>query len=213
MATTSSPVNSYPITAHGLTSLYYAITFVNGKLMVTKAVRTVTADNKSRIYNTVNPLLTFKPSGFVRGDTAATAFTGAPTLATAAQTSSSVGAYAIEAAIGTLSSANYSFTFVLETLTVNQAPTTTVTDAKMFANNGAGILTASLLDINSVPIVNRTLTLGTGHGAQECSAARDTAGKAACRINTVVQSLGPGTSQPASPETIIIWPQPVMPRR
>lgn len=162
---------------------------------VTKATLVVTADNKFRIYNTANPPLTFTPSGFVNGDTAATAFTGAPALATTAQTGSSAGAYPITAAIGTLNSANYSFTFVPGTLTVNQAPTTTVTDGKMFANNGAGGLTATLLDINSLPIVNRTLTLtlGTGPGSQTCSTTTDAAGKASCRISTVAQPLGPGT--------------------
>ena len=194
-AMTGSPIGSYSITAHGLTSPNYAVTYVEGTLMVTKAVLTITADNKSRIYNTVNPPLTFTLSGFVNGDTAATAFNGAPTVTTAAQTSSSVGAYPITAAIGTLSSANYSFTFVPGTLSINQAPTTTVTDGKMFANNSAGILTATLLDINSLPIVNRmlTLTLGTGPNAQTCSAMTDAAGRASCRINTVVQPLGPGT--------------------
>jgi MBG domain-containing protein/Big-like domain-containing protein/PKD domain-containing protein len=194
-STTGSPVGSYPITARGLTSSNYDLTFVNGKLMVTKAVLIITADNKSRIYNAVNPPLTFKPSGFVNGDTAATAFTGVPTLATAAQTNSSVGAYPITAATGTLSSVNYGFAFVPGILTVNQAPTTTVTDGKLFANNSAGILTATLLDTNSLPIVNRslTLTLGTGPGAQTCSAMTDAVGKASCRINTVMQPLGPGT--------------------
>jgi PKD repeat protein len=194
-STTGSPVGSYPITARGLTSSNYDLTFVNGKLMVTKAVLTITADNKSRIYNAVNPPLTFKPSGFVNGDTAAMAFTGVPTLTTAAQTNSSVGAYPITAAIGTLSSVNYGFAFVPGILTVNQAPTTTVTDGKMFANNSAGILTATLLDTNSLPIVNRslTLTLGTGPGTQSCSAMTDAAGKASCRINTIIQPLGPRT--------------------
>ncbi|MCA1568529.1 MAG: Ig-like domain-containing protein [Acidobacteria bacterium] len=194
-AATGSPAGVYPITARGLTSSNYAITFVDGKLTTTKKVLTVTADNKSRIYNTANPPLTFTPSGFVNGDTAATAFNGAPTLATSAQAGSSVGTYPITAAAGTLSSANYGFTFVPGTLTVNRAPTTTLADGPMFANNGAGVLTATLLDINSLPIVNRTLTLtlGAGPRAQACSATTDATGKASCRINQVIQTLGPGT--------------------
>ncbi|HEY9402004.1 MAG TPA: MBG domain-containing protein [Pyrinomonadaceae bacterium] len=194
-ARADSPVAVYPITARGLTSSNYAITFVDGKLATTKAVLTVTADNKSRIYNTANPPLTFTPSGFVNGDTAATAFNGAPTLATPAQAASGVGAYPITAAAGTLNSANYGFTFVPGTLTVNRAPTTTLASGQMFANNGAGVLTATLLDINSLPIVNRTLTLtlGAGPRAQACNATTDAAGKASCQINQVTQSLGPGT--------------------
>jgi MBG domain (YGX type)/PKD domain/Bacterial Ig-like domain (group 1)/Bacterial Ig-like domain (group 3) len=194
-ATMGSPVGSYPITASGLTSSNYAITFVNGQLTVTKTVLTITADNKSRIYNTVNPPLTFKLSGFVNGDTAATAFTGSPSLATSARTSSNAGAYPITATIGTLSSNNYSFTFISGKLTVNRAPTITVTNGQMFANKGAGVLTASLLDVNSLPIVNRTirLTLGTRPCAQTCSATTDAAGKANCQIKRVMQPLGPGT--------------------
>jgi hypothetical protein len=164
-------------------------------LTVGKGLLTITADNKFRIYNMANPPLTFKPSGFVNSDTTATAFTGAPTLATTAQTGSSAGAYPITAATGTLRSTNYSFTFVPGTLTVNQAPTNTLTDGKMFANNGAGALTASLLDINSLPIVNRTLKLsvGTGTSAQTCSAPTNVSGKASCQINAAMVQLGPGT--------------------
>jgi hypothetical protein len=162
---------------------------------VRKATVVVTADNKSRIYNTINPPLTFRTSGFVNGDTAATAFTGAPTLMTTAQLASNAGTYLITAAIGTLSSANYSFTFAAGTLTINKATTTTIADSKMFALQGAAILTASLRDINSLPIVNRTLTLtlGTGPGAQTCTATTDGLGNGSCRITTVTQSVGPGT--------------------
>ncbi|HYY93397.1 MAG TPA: MBG domain-containing protein, partial [Pyrinomonadaceae bacterium] len=194
-ATAGSPVGDYAIKARGLTSSDYGVAFLDGKLTITPALLTVTADNKSRIYNTANPPLTFTPSGFVNGDTATTAFSGAPTLATPAQTGSGVGAYPITVSVGTLSSVNYRFAFVPGVLAVNQAPTTMVTDGKVFANNGAGILTGSLLDINSQPIANRTLTLrlGAGLGAQTCSATTDVTGKAGCRINTVVQPLGPGT--------------------
>jgi hypothetical protein len=157
-------------------------------------VLTIVADDKSRIYNTANPPLTFTPSGFVNGDSAATAFTGAPTLATTAQIGSDVGSYPIMASAGTLSSANYGFTFMPGTLTINQAPTTTVTDGKLFAVNRVGVLIASLLDRNSVPIVNRTLTLtlGSGPGSQTCSATTDAAGRASCPINRIMQPLGPG---------------------
>jgi uncharacterized repeat protein (TIGR01451 family) len=194
-AAASSPVGSYAITVGGLTSSNYAITFVNGTLTVTKAVLTITADNKSRIYNSANPLLSFTPSGFVNGDTVATAFTGAPVLTTTALTNSNVGVYPITATIGTLNSANYSFMFVVGALTINQAPTTTATDSQFLANNVAGTLTATLLDISSLPIVGRslTLTLGAGAGAQICSATTDATGKASCQINPVLQPLGPET--------------------
>jgi PKD repeat protein len=80
-------------------------------------------------------------------------------------------------------------------LTVSKAPTTTVVDGKMFAVNGAGVLTATLLDLNSKPIANHalTLTLGAGAGAQTCGATTDATGKASCLVQQVIQPLGPGT--------------------
>jgi PKD repeat protein len=80
-------------------------------------------------------------------------------------------------------------------LTVGKAPTTSVVDGKMFAINGAGVLTATLLDLNSKPIANRalTLTLGAGAGAQTCGATTDATGKASCLVQQVIQPLGPGT--------------------
>jgi hypothetical protein len=57
-------------------------------------------------------------TGFVNGDTAATAVTGAAALSTTATAASAVGTYPITAAAGTLAAKNYSFKFVNGTLTV-----------------------------------------------------------------------------------------------
>src|SRR5208282_457932 len=65
-------------------------------------------------------------SGFVNGDTTAV-LSGAPSLTTAATATSPAGSYTITAAVGTLSTANYTFTgFASGTLTVGKA-TLTVT--------------------------------------------------------------------------------------
>lgn len=193
-ATQGSGAGAYAVTPGGLTSANYAIIFLDGTLSVRKATLTITADNKARIYNAPDPLFTAGYSGFVNGDNASSAFLGVPALSTTAQLNSNTGAYPINVATGTLVSANYEFAFVAGTLTINRAPSATVADGKMLATGGAGGITASLLDINSLPIAGRTitLTLGAGVGAQACSATTDATGRASCQINSVVQPLGPG---------------------
>ena len=126
-ATTNSSAGGYPIVATNgtLSSANYAFSFVNGTLTIGQATLTVTASSTNKIYGAVNPAFTANFSGFVNGDTAA-ALTGSPGLTTAATTNSGAGVYPIAATNGTLSAANYAFTFVSGTLTVNQA-TLTVT--------------------------------------------------------------------------------------
>ena len=70
-AVTGSPVGSYPITAAGLTSANYTITYVAGTLTVNKATLTVTATNAAKTYGSVNPTLGVAYSAFVNGDTSA----------------------------------------------------------------------------------------------------------------------------------------------
>src|SRR6185369_15866997 len=107
----------------------YNIYYVNGKLTVTKANLTVTADDKTRQYGDANPPFTASYSGFKNGETLATSgITGSPSLTTLADAASPVGPYTITAAVGTLASNNYSFSFADGTLTVTKA-TLTVTPA------------------------------------------------------------------------------------
>ena len=54
--------------ASGATAANYAITYVQGTLSVAPATLTITADDKSKVYGTVNPAVTVKYSGFVNGD-------------------------------------------------------------------------------------------------------------------------------------------------
>jgi subtilisin family serine protease len=124
-ATANSAPGSYPITvvAGNLASSNYTFTFVNGTLTINKAALTVTADDKSRVYGDANPALTASFSGFKNGETPATSgVSGTPGLTTTATSSSGAGTYPIAVAAGTLASANYSFTFVSGSLTVNKAP-------------------------------------------------------------------------------------------
>jgi|GEM_PF-1864945 len=123
-ATSSSPVGSYVIVASTgtLASENYSFSFVNGKLSVSKAVITVKADDKTKIYGQENPALTASYTGFVNGENfSSSGVTGQPLLSSAVTATTAVGAYEILAVQGTLSSSNYDFTFEKGTLSVTKA--------------------------------------------------------------------------------------------
>ncbi len=98
---------------------------VDLSLPVAKALLTVTADAKSKVYGAAVPVLTATMSGFVNGDTTRV-ISGAPALTTSATSASHVsgGPYPITVGAGTLQASNYSFTFVNGTMTVTPAPLT-----------------------------------------------------------------------------------------
>ena len=105
-------------------------------LIVNKAQLTVTANNETTVYGTTRPPYTYTITGFVNGDTQATATTGAPSLSTSPATPTLPGTYAITTALGTLASTNYSLTLVNGTLTITK-PTLTVTAANASRAYGA----------------------------------------------------------------------------
>ena len=101
---------------------------VPGSVTVTvnKAVLTVTANNLTLGAGSTIPTLTATISGFVNGDTQATAVTGTASCTTTATSTSPAGTYPITCAVGTLAAANYTFTFVTGTLTLSGKTTPTV---------------------------------------------------------------------------------------
>jgi hypothetical protein len=122
-ATAASPVGSYPITAvvSGPAAANYAVTVKPGTLSVTRATLTITANSLGSVYGSPLPAFTFTVGGLVNKDTAATAFTGAPSLTSSATAKSAVGSYPIAAAAGTMVSANYSFQFAPGTFSISSA--------------------------------------------------------------------------------------------
>ena len=99
-------------------STYSAAAQVTQSITVDQAVLTVTAKNASRVYGAANPTFSYTITGFVDGDTQATATTGAPSLTTTATRTSPLGSYVITAKAGTLAAKNYSFRFENGTLTI-----------------------------------------------------------------------------------------------
>ena len=83
-----------------------------------KASLTVTAASQTIAFGGTLAPYTASLSGFVNGDTAATATTGLPTLSTTPATPTAVGSYPVTATLGSLAAANYTFTFVNGTVTI-----------------------------------------------------------------------------------------------
>lgn len=128
MATTSSPVGTYPITCSGLSSTNYSITYTSGQLTVVSASLTVTANDASRPYGQANPTFAASYSGFVNSDSSSV-LSGTLICATTATASSPAGTYPITCT--GLTSTNYTIAYAPGQLTVT-SPALTVT-----ANNAS----------------------------------------------------------------------------
>lgn len=124
----TTPVGSYTIVATPGTLAAGNYTFdpVNGRLNVTPALLTVTADDKSRAYGQPNPTFTASYGGFKNGETLGTSgVTGNPSLTCTAAPTGPVGSYTIVAERGTLAAGNYTFAQVNGSLSVTPAMLTT----------------------------------------------------------------------------------------
>jgi len=115
----------------------YTVSYTGANLTIDPATLTVTANDQTKTQGSVNPPLTITYSGFVNGDTE-TSLTTQPTATTTATTASPAGPYPIIPDGGI--SSNYTFNYVVGTLTVTAAgnPTLNVT----VSGNGS---------VNSVP--------------------------------------------------------------
>jgi polygalacturonase len=89
-------------------------------LTINPAALTVAANNQTMTFGAPVPALTYTPTGFVGGETAAV-LSGSPQLSTTATSASPTGLYPITIATGTLAAANYTFTFVNGTLAIAPA--------------------------------------------------------------------------------------------
>ncbi|MBV4357603.1 MBG domain-containing protein [Pinibacter aurantiacus] len=118
-ATAASSVGDYPIGASGAADANYTIIYVNGKLSITPAALTVTAEDKTKAYGAVLPTFTATYSGWVNGD-GVSSLTTAPTITTTATAASNVGNYPITAASAV--NPNYNITYVAGNLSITAVP-------------------------------------------------------------------------------------------
>jgi hypothetical protein len=125
-ATSSSSVAGSPYTSSCSSAVdsNYTFNYQSGSVTVNKAVLTVTANPASMTYGAASlPTFSDVITGFVNGDTSS-AVSGSASLTTTAIHTSAAGSYTITAALGSLSAANYKFSFANGSLTINPAPLT-----------------------------------------------------------------------------------------
>jgi hypothetical protein len=99
----------------------YDLTFVEGRLTITKAVLNVRADNKTRQYSDLDPDFTYTISGFKYGESGVS---GSADCNTSATPLSPPGDYDITCTTGSLSASNYSFRFENGTLIIGKEKAT-----------------------------------------------------------------------------------------
>ena len=116
-ATMTSPAGDYLINVTGGSAANYTLSLTPGRLHITKAALSATADNQQRQYGQENPQPTISYSGFVNGEDAGAVT--APRAQTAAIVTSPVGSYPISLSGG--SAQNYELTLFDGTLVINPA--------------------------------------------------------------------------------------------
>jgi hypothetical protein len=114
-ATAGSHVGTYPIVPGGLTSVDYAVAFVNGQFSVTPARLAIVANDATKPLGAPVPPLSATFIGLVGGDTPAS-LTTPPRLSTVATQSSPAGSYPI--AVDSAASPDYTISYVDGTLTI-----------------------------------------------------------------------------------------------
>ena len=137
LTTTALPAGKDAVTATYLGDSNYVPSTGGTTVTVARAPLAVKADDQSRMYGSPNPVFTVTATGFVNGETAGKALTGAPT--TAATPTSPLGQYPITQ--GTLAAANYAITFTPGTLTVTDpVPTATLVNSGPVAEGGTAVV-------------------------------------------------------------------------
>ena len=130
LLTANTVAGSYTEIVTALSNPNYTIASsgnVNGTLTINPATLTYTANAASRTYGAANPVLNGTVSGFVAGDTLASATTGSLGFSTAATPSSNVGSYASTGSGVAANNGNYVFTQApanATALTINPASIT-----------------------------------------------------------------------------------------
>ena len=123
--TAGENVGTYTITPSGATTQgNYNVTYVNASMTITKAMATVTADAKTKVYGATDPVLTAVVSGLQNGDAASVIqYTVSRTAG------ENAGTYTITPS-GAATQGNYDVTYVPANMTITRATATVTADAK-----------------------------------------------------------------------------------
>ena len=162
---------SYTLTASGLTSSNYDITYAPGTLTVNKAALTVTADNAGKTYDGLayNGGAGVSYSGFVNGETSAV-LGGTLAYGGTAQGAVNAGSYTLTAS--GLTSGNYDITYAPGTLAIARAALTVTADNAgktydgLAYSGGAGVSYSGFVNGETAGVLGGTLAYGgTAQGA------------------------------------------------
>ena len=118
-AVRSSDVGAYNLTAKDAIAKNYDISYLPGKLTITKRPLIITADDATREYGEPNPIFTCSYEGFVGGETESV-LNEIPKIMTTANNYSKVGTYDLRVSGG--QATNYTFSYQTGTLTITNAP-------------------------------------------------------------------------------------------
>ncbi len=136
----------------------YNITYNPGNIIISKATLTITADNKNVNYGDATPSLTYTPSGFVNSENSSV-LSGAPSLNTTYTSSTlpSASPVAITISAGTLTAANYNFSFVNGSIII-AAGSSHIWTGSVSSNWS----TAGNWDDNTAPVSGEDETIASG---------------------------------------------------
>ena len=216
-ATETSAVDTYEIAIAlgSLASTNYSFILTNGTLTVGKAALVVTADSAARLYGATNPVLTVSYSGFVNGESAEV-LAGVPALTVAASSNTPPGNYAITAGPGTLSAANYDFTYTAGTLTISPASLTVRANAEVrvygatnpvFTASYSGFVNSETLETSGVlgsPLLECQAGISSPVGSYTISCTNGTLASSNYSFSFVNNSLAVTTAAAS-----ITWSNPV----
>ena len=156
-ATVASPVGEYDIVASKGSVTNYNVTYVNGKLTVTKAPLTITAKSYTIKQGDALPTFEAEYSGFKNNETASVLSTQ-PTVRTTATSASEPGTYDI--IVSGAAASNYDITYVKGTLKIIAIDVNPVTEkTNIFSESVSGDT-----DLSNTVIDNTYYTLNSANG-------------------------------------------------
>ena len=215
--TPKAMVGSYPITCSkgSLSATNYTFAFANGTLAVTPATLLVTAGSATMVYGSGVAPTGYVVTGFVNGDTAAAALSGAPSLT--ASLTAGVGTYPIVVAAGTLASPNYNFSFAPGVLTITPAQLTITADNLTMMQGAAlpnftftlsGMVNGDLASAaaTGMPAISTSATSSSAAGSYTITIAQGTLTSSNYQLNLVNGTLtvSAATSGQRAPGRIIL---------
>ena len=156
-ATAASPVGEYDIVASKGSVTNYNVTYVNGKLTITKAPLTVTAKSYTIKQGDAMPTFEVEYSGFKNNETASVLSTQ-PTVRTTATSASEPGTYDI--IVSGAAASNYDITYVKGTLKIIAIDVNPVTEKTNIFSESINADT----DLSNTVIDNTYYTLNSADG-------------------------------------------------